>query len=186
MLRGLPALVLSALLAAIPRSVQAQDGSVTITLSVSPSFVDFNGFGGRVSVAVVRLSASTNFNQLTGAEVSAFAQAPLGGATSITDCPTSGRCVTRATPSLLSGALASFFVYAGDSGLRASLGGGTVNAHGGEGLSRRSTLAGLAGLDWTPRTDNRFAPTFSIRLLQLSAPLAGARQLLLPGVGIRF
>jgi hypothetical protein len=97
-----------------------------------------------------------------------------------------GSCQVRSSPSLLSGFLASLLITAGESGLRGAIGGGSVSAQGGEGFSRRSTVAGVIGLDWVPRTNNRLVPTLSIRLMQLSAPVAGARQVLLPGVGLRF
>jgi hypothetical protein len=82
--------------------------------------------------------------------------------------------------------LTSLFAYAGETGLRAAVGIGAVGASGGEGLGNRSSVAGVVGLDWVPRSNNRFAPTFAIRLVQLSSPIAGARQLLLPGIGLSF
>ena len=175
-----------ALLAASAYPVQAQDEGITVTLTVSPSFVDFGTFGGRFGAGVIRLSASKDFNRVTGAEVSTFVLAPLGGMTSIPGCAPGGSCQTHSTPDVLTGAMGSLFLYAGESGFRAAFGGGTVSAHGGEGFARRSTVAGVIGADWIPRTNNRFAPTLSVRVMQLSAPVAGARQLLLPGLGVRF
>lgn len=172
--------------AIVASTVNAQERETVITLSAGPSVVDFGEFGGPFPAAAIRLSASTDFTRIVGAEASAFALAPLGGQTSSPDCVPGGSCQSRSSPSLLSGFLASLLLRAGESGLRGVLGGGSVSAQGGEGFSRRSTIAGLAGLDWLPRSNNRFAPTFSIRVLQLSANVAGARQLLLPGVGIRF
>lgn len=187
MLRALKS-VSFALCFAIPAaSMGAQDTETVITLSVGPSFVDFSEVGARFGAAVVRLSVSRDFNRLTGAELSAFALAPVGGMTSTPECPVGGGdCGTRSTPNLLSGALAALRLHAGASGLSASLGGGRVTSFGGEGFDHRSSAAGLVGLDWIPQSNNRFAPTFSVRLLHLSAPIAGARQLLLPGVGLRF
>ena len=178
--------VLFLLLTMPAASLAAQERETVITLSVGPSVVDFGAFGGPFPAGVIRLSLETDFTRLLGAEASAFALVPLGGQTAIPECIPGGSCQTRSSPSMLSGFLASVFVYAGQSGLRAALGGGSVSAQGGEGFSRRSTVAGLVGLDWIPRSNNRFAPTVSIRLMQLSAPVAGARQLLLPGVGLRF
>jgi hypothetical protein len=166
--------------------LSAQEPETTITLTVSPSFVDFGDFGGRFGAGVIRLSASRSITRLTGAEVSTFALAPLGGMSSIPGCAEGGTCRTYSTPNMLTGASGSFYVYAGESGLRLSLGGGLVRALGGEGFDKRSTVAGLVGIDWIPPSDNRFAPTLAVRFLQLSTPIAGARQLLLPGVGIRF
>jgi hypothetical protein len=174
-----------ALLLTLPISLHAQD-ETTITLTVSPSFVDFGDFGGRFGAGVIRLSASRSITRLTGAELSTFALAPLGGMTSIPGCVEGAACRTYSTPNMLSGASGSFYVYAGESGLRLALGGGLVRALGGEGFDRRSTTAAVVGLDWIPSSNNRFAPTLAVRFLQLSTPLAGARQLLLPGVGVRF
>jgi hypothetical protein len=166
--------------------LSAQDSETTITLTVGPSFVDFGDFGGRFGAGVIRLSASRSITRLTGAELSTFAVAPLGGMTSIPGCVEGGVCQTYSTPNVFSGASGSVFFYAGETGLRASVGGGLVRAIGGEGFDKRSTVAGLVGLDWIPRSNNRFVPTFSVNFLQLSTPLAGARQLLLPGVGLRL
>ena len=167
-------------------TARAQDRETVITLSVGPSAVDFGEFGGPFPAGAIRLSASTDFTRTIGAEASAFAIAPLGGQTSTPGCVPGGSCQVRSSPTLLSGFLASLLFYAGESGLRAAIGGGSVSAQGGEGFSRRSTIAGLVGLDWVPQTNNRFVPTLSIRVLQLSAPVAGARQILLPGLGLRF
>jgi hypothetical protein len=175
-----------AMLAASVYPVQAQDDGITVTLSVSPSVIDFGNFGGRFGAGVVRLSVSKDFNRVTGAEVSTFALVPLGGMTSIPGCVPGGLCETRSTPDVLTGAIGSLFLYAGESGFRAALGGGMVSARGGQGFARRSTIAGLVGADWIPPTDNRFAPTFSVRVLRISELLAGARYLLLPGLGVRF
>ena len=178
---------LVAILVAVPNvPLHAQDTETTVTLTVSPSFVNFDGFGGGFGAVVTRLSVSRGFTRFTGGEVSAFALAPLGAATSQPGCVVGGTCEARSTPSLLTGLLTSVFGYAGETGLRASAGAGVVGATGGEGLDNRSCLAGVVGLDWEPRSNNRFAPTFAFRLVQLARPIAGARQLLLPGVGLSF
>ncbi len=187
MLHRVSPLLVASLFIALPESpVSAQETGTTVTLTVSPSVVSFDGFGGSFAAAVVRLSISRDFTRLTGGEISAFTLAPLGGASAQPGCPVGSACQSRSTPSALSGFLTSMFAYAGESGLRASAGVGAVTASGGEGFRHRSSLAGLVGLDWVPRSDNRFAPTFAIRLVQLASPIAGARQLLLPGVGLSF
>lgn len=187
MLRSLSPILVAVLVVTLPNTtVSAQETGTTITLTVSPSFVSFDQFGGNFGAAVARLSVSRDFSRMTGGEISVFALAPLGGASSQPGCAIGSPCLTRSTPSLLSGVLTSVFGYAGESGLRAALGIGAVGASGGEGLKRRMSAAGVVGLDWLPRTNNRFAPTFALRLVQLSAPIAGARQLLLPGIGLAF
>jgi hypothetical protein len=176
-----------ALMVVLPgQTLIAQDAETTVTLTVGPSYVNFDGFGGGFGAAVAQLSISRGFNRMTGGEVSVFALAPLGGASSQPGCTVGTVCEARSTPSVFSGVLTSVYAYAGESGLRASVGVGAVGASGGEGLGNRSSLAGLVGLDWVPRSSNRFAPTFAFRVVQLASPIAGARQLLLPGVGLSF
>lgn len=187
MSRSISPILLAVMLATMPNvSLEAQEPGTTVTLSVSPTVVTFGGFGGSFAAAVVRLSVSRDFTRLTGGEFSAFALAPMGGASSQAGCPVGSTCESRTTPSALSGVLTSMFAYAGESGLRASAGVGAVFGTGGAGLEHTTSLAGLVGLDWIPRTDNRFAPTFAIRVVQLASPIAGARTLLLPGVGVAF
>ena len=179
--------LLIAVLVMVPRaSLSAQDTGTKVTLTVSPSFVNFDGFGGGFGAVVARLSVSRDFTRITGGEVSAFTLAPLRGASSQPGCTVGASCQARSTPSALSGVLTSLFVHAGDSGLRAAAGIGAVGASGGEGLGSRSSVAGVVGLDWVPRGTNQFAPMFVIRLVRLSSPIAGARLLLLPGIGVSF
>ncbi|HEX6317166.1 MAG TPA: hypothetical protein VFZ73_19985 [Gemmatimonadaceae bacterium] len=173
-------------LSMVAAPLNAQETGTTVTLTVSPSYVNFDGFGGGFGAAVARLSVSRGFTSRTGGELSVFALAPLGGATSIPGCVPGAVCRTTTTPSLLSGLLTSAFFDAGDTGLRLSLGVGGVTASGGEGFPHRTSGAGVAGLDWLPHTTNRFAPTIAVRVVQLASPIAGARQLLLPGLGFRF
>jgi hypothetical protein len=177
----------SATLIAFPQGrLAAQQTGTTITLTVSPTYVNFPEVGGQLGAAVARLGVSRDFTRLAGGEVSVFALAPLGGVAAQPGCPQSTKCISLATPDLLSGALTSLFAYAGESGLRFSAGVGTVGASGGEGFENRSSFALLAGADWIPRTTRRFAPTLGVQLLRLSSPVAGARHLLLPGAGVRF
>lgn len=187
MLRVLSPFLAAFVAALLPHTaLGAQETGTTVTLTVSPSFVSFDGFGGSFGAVVARLSISRDFTRVTGGEVSAFTLAPLGGASSQPGCTVGSTCQSRSTPSVLSGVLMSLFAYAGETGLRAAAGVGVVGATGGEGLGNRSSVAGVIGLDWLPRSNNRFAPTFAIRLVQLSSPIAGARQLLLPGIGLSF
>ena len=187
MLRILSPLLVAVFAAMLPHTLLgAQETGTTVTLTVSPSFVNFDGFGGGFVAVVARLSISRDFTRMTGGEISAFTLAPLGGASSQPGCTVGSSCQSRSTPSVLSGVLTSLFAYAGGTGLRAAVGIGAVGASGGEGLAHRSSVAGLVGLDWVPRGNNRFTPTFAIRLVQLASPIAGARQLLLPGIGLSF
>jgi hypothetical protein len=186
-LRSISPFLAAVILAAVPNvQLGAQETGTTVTLTVSPSFVSFDGFGGSFGAAVARLSVSRNFTRLTGGEVSAFALAPLGGASNQPMCVEGSSCQSTSTPSVLSGLLTSLFGYVGATGLRASAGVGLVGASGGEGLENRSSFAGVLGLDWVSQKNNRFVPTFAFRLVQLASPIAGARQLLLPGVGFSF
>ena len=185
MLRSISPFLAAVLLAAVPNvQLGAQDNETTVTLSVGPSFVDFEF--GSFGAAVARLSISRGFTRRTGGELSTFVLAPLGRASAQPGCIPGGSCETRTTPSLLFGQVASLFADAGETGLRATAGAGAVGSAGSEGFENRSSLAGLVGLDWIPASDNRLAPTFSFRFLQLARPIAGARQLLLPGIGFSF
>ncbi len=174
------------LIAASTAPLQAQEEGTTVTLTVGPSFVNFAGFGGSFPAAVAQLNVSKPFTRVTGGELSFFAMAPLGGATSMPGCVPLASCVTTQTPSLLSGALISVFAYASETGLRASVGGGGAFASGGEGFPHRASPAGVVGLDWIPESRNRLIPSLAVRLVYLTSPIAGARQLLLPGFGLRF
>ena len=185
MLRSISSVLVALVLIALPNGrLSAQENETVVTLSVGPSFVDF-GFGS-FGAAVARLSISRGFTRRTGGELSTFVLAPLGRASAQPGCVPGASCETRTTPSVLFGQLASLYADAGETGLRATLGGGAVGSGGSEGFENRSSLAGLVGLDWLPRSNNRFAPTFSFRFLQLAKPIAGARQLLLPGIGFSF
>lgn len=161
-------------------------GGTTVSLTVSPSVVNFAGFGGRFGAVVARLSVTRDFTRHTGGEVSAFMLAPMGGATAIPGCVEGSACQTYSTPNAVTGILTSAFVRAGESGLRLSAGAGAVSASGGEGLDHRFSLAGLVGVDYEPRSRNRLVPTFALRVVHLASPIAGARQLLLPGIGFSF
>ena len=186
MSRFLSMLTSAALIAFAQRSLAAQHTRTIITLTVSPTYVNFPDVGGHLGAAAARLGVSRDFTRLAGAEVSAFALAPLGGVAAQPGCPQGTKCISLATPNLVSGVLTSLFAYAGESGLRFSAGVGTVGASGGEGFENRSSVALLAGADWIPRTTSRFAPTLGIRVIGLSSPVAGARHLVLPGAGVRF
>ena len=184
-MRSISPFLAAVMLAVVPNAaVGAQDNETTVTLTVGPSFVDFEF--GSFGAAVARLSVSRGFTRRTGGELSTFVLAPLGRASAQPGCIPGAACETRTTPSVLFGQLASLFADAGESGLRATVGGGAIGSAGSEGFENRSSLAGLVGLDWIPRSNNRFAPTFSFRFLQLARPIAGARQLLLPGIGFSF
>lgn len=170
---------------AIPATVRAQEGT-TISLTVSPSFVNFSGWGGSFGAAVMQLNIRRDFTRSTGGELTAFTLTPMGGATAIPGCVPNAVCETRSTPNMLFGIMPSIYNWVGGSDLRVSGGVGFAGATGGEGLENRSSVAGLLGIDWVPRSRNRLVPTLSMRVVQLSSPIAGARQLLLPGVGVAF
>lgn len=184
MLRVSSRLALLVLLMAQP--LLAQENGTTVTLTVSPSFVHFPAIGGHFPAAVARLSVGRTFTRVIGGDVSVFALMPLGGAAAQAGCPPATKCISTATPSLLSGITTSLFAFLGQSPLRVSGGVGAVGASGGEGFENRSSLATVIGIDWVPQTRNRFAPTFAVRVVQLASPIAGARTLLIPGIGLSF
>ena len=177
--------LVAASLVALPASSNAQEGT-TISLTISPSFVNFSGWGGSFGAAVAQLSVRRDLTSAMGAELTAFTLAPTGGATSLPGCVQGSPCETRSTPSMLVGVMPSLYAWVGGSNLRLTAGAGYAGAAGGEGLENRGSAAALLGADWVPRSRNRLAPTFAIRVVQLGSPIAGARQLLLPGVGVAF
>lgn len=180
-------IVLAVLVASVPRdAVRAQESRTSVALTVSPSFVNFELFGGSFGAVVAGLSVSRDFSRVVGGELAGFALAPLGGASTQPGCPVGTACLSRTTPSLLSGLLGSALFHVGESGFQASLGAGVAAASGGEGLEHSSSVAGGVGLAWTPRRRSRLAPTVVVRVVQLASPLGGAQTLLLPGVGLSF
>jgi hypothetical protein len=165
----------------------AQVGETQISLVVSPTYVDFVGFGGGFSAAAAQLRISRYFTVTTGAELSTFAVLPLGQARSEPGCaPGNAPCQARQTPSMIQGGLLSALGVFGETGFRGSLGGGVANVMGMEGPGARTSAVGSFGLEWVPSGKSRFTPTFSVRMLQLASPLAGMRQLFLPGLGLTF
>jgi hypothetical protein len=179
------AAILFASLVTIPAASRAQEGT-TVSLTVGPSVVNFTGFGGSLGAAVMQLSVRRDFTRSVGGELTVFTVAPTGGYSAIPGCVQGSPCETRSTPNVLFGVMPSVYNWLGGTNLRLSAGGGFAGAAGGEGFEHRNTLAGLLGIDWVPRSRNRMVPTFAFRVVQLSRPIAGARQLLLPGVGLAF
>jgi hypothetical protein len=174
------------LLTVAASSMAAQEPDrTTVTFAVSPSFIQFDGFGGSFGTAVAQLRVQRTFGVDAGGELSMFAVVPMGAATSIPSCPLLGSCVTRSTPNVLNGVIASGYRYLGATGLRIGLGGGNVWASGGEGSPHTSSLAGLAGIDWESRSSG-IRPTIGVRMVLLTRPIYGARQLLVPGAGFSF
>lgn len=164
----------------------AQEQRTRIEFSVSPSFITFSGFGGSFGAAVARLSISRRITPNAGAEASVFTVVPSGAASAVPGCIQGSPCVTRTTPSALSGLMLSGYAAGAMSPVRVLVGGGVVRASGGEGFERRSTGAIMLGVEWVSRSTNRFGPSIGVRFAQLTSPLAGARQLFLPGVGLSF
>ena len=164
----------------------AQDGATRVTFTVSPGFITFSGFGGSFGTAVARLSVSRDFSRYAGAEVALFTVTPMGGASAQPGCVAGSSCQARTTPNALNGVMLSGYAFAGQTPLRLIAGVGAVKATGGEGFDPRSTTAGMVGLEWVSRSTRWFAPTFGVRFAQLGSPIAGARQLFLPGVGLSF
>jgi hypothetical protein len=172
-------------LVTVPTMSRAQEGT-TISLTVGPSVVNFTGFGGSFGAAVMQLNIRRDLTRSVGAELTLFTVAPTGGSSSIPGCAPGSPCETLSTPNMLYGAMPSVYSWVGGTSLRVSGGVGFAGAAGGEGFQNRHTPAGLLGIDWMPRSRNRMVPTLAFRVVQLSRPIAGARQLLLPGVGLAF
>ena len=175
----------ASLAALVAAPAKAQDANTQVTFTVAPTAVAFAGLGS-TGAAVAQFRVSRFFTRDIGSELSAFAILPTGGAASMPACVPGARCQSRSTPRLLNGVLVAPFVYLGNTGLRASLGGGAVRAVGGEGDGGRSSAAAALGIEWDSRSDSRFSPVIGIRVVRLARPVVGARQLVLPGVGLTF
>ncbi len=186
---ALAALAVSVLLLGVfPRASGAQEDRTRITLRVGPTALDFAGFGGRFGAAVAELSVARRLGANSGADVSAFTVLPTGSASAIPGCTDTvgSACAARTTPNALNGFLVSPFTFVAGSNLRISTGVGMIGAAGGEGFTRRSSAAFAAAVDWVPDSRSRLVPSVGIRAVRLSTPIAGVRQLLLPGVGVSF
>jgi hypothetical protein len=179
-------LTCASLLTAVALPGAAQDTGTRVTLTVSPGFVNFAGYGGGFASAVARFSVSRDFTGTSGGELAAFAVAPMGAASIQPTCLPESQCQSITSPSLLRGVMASAYAFIGGTRVRTALGGGYVSASGGEGIAQRTSAALMAGLDLVPKHRRGFVPTVGVRLLQLARPVAGARQLVLPGVGFTF
>ena len=179
--------ILAVLMIALPcERLNAQEHRSTRTLTVGATWVEFEDVGGSLFAALAQFSIDRGYSQVLGGELSAFALLPLGGASAIPECVVGVPCQTRSTPSLLFGGFGSLIARGGETGLRAALGIGPVWSAGGEGLENSSSFAGIAGVDWIANSGSRRALTLSARLVFLDSPIGGARQILLPSVGVTF
>lgn len=179
-------LACASLLTVASLPLAAQEPGTRVTLTVSPGFVNFAGYGGGFASAVARLSISRDFTGTSGGELAAFTVAPLGAASIEPTCLPEAHCQSITSPSLLSGVMASGYAFLGGTRLRSALGGGFVSASGGRGIAQRSSAALMVGLDLVPKDRRGLTPTVGVRFLQLTRPVAGARQLVLPGIGFTF
>jgi hypothetical protein len=176
-------------LAAVP--VLAQEGETRISLVVSPTRLDFApGFGGGAGGVSAELRVTRYFSRAVGAQVSALGVMAASQSAALGLCvPGATNCVSeRRSPSALWGGLVSGIGVLGETGLRASLGAGGFRAAGyreGTSTSAGSSALGL-GAEWVPSGSSRFTPTLGVRAIFLATPIAGMRQIYLPGVGVTF
>lgn len=164
---------------------EAQVGETRVSIVVSPTLVDFAGFGPMTSVAA-EVRVTRFFSEAAGGQLSTFAVVPLEGAAALSACAPGRVCESRSTPGLVSGAVMSMIGEFGETGFRGSFGPGYVSASGMQGSGPRSTAAVAFGLDWIPSGRSRFTPTLGLRIVQMTSAIAGMRQLVLPGVGLTF
>jgi hypothetical protein len=187
LLRSVLAVLVVAQFTILPHErLNAQENRTTRTLTVGATWVAFEDYGGSIAAALAQFSIDRGYSQVLGWELSTFALVPLGGASAIPECPPGVPCQTRSTPSLLFGGFGSLIARGGEDGLRAVLGIGPVWSTGGEGLANSSSFAGIVGIDWVAPGKSKRALTLSARLVFLDSPIAGARLLFLPGLGLSF
>lgn len=172
---------------AVPaRDVAAQRLATSVSLSTSLSSVNFDGIGGRFGAVVVQGTVARRVRANVGMELNGFALVPGGGATADPACLPAQPCESFSTPSAIVGSLVGPFVDVGTSGVRLSAGVGIARATGGSGFSPRTSAAGAVAMEWRIRPHARLSPSAGLRLATLGRPLAGARLLLLPGLGVTF
>lgn len=187
MIRSVLTVLLVAPVALLPHErLSAQEHRTTRTVTIGATAVDFEGYGGSIGAGLAQFSVDRGYSQVLGGELSAFLLVPLGGASAIPECLPGTTCQTRSTPGMFSGGFASLVARGGEKGLRAVLGIGPVWAAGGEGLENTSSFAGIVGVDWVAESKNRRALTLSARVVLLDSRIAGARLLVLPGIGATF
>jgi hypothetical protein len=180
-------LLLALALVLLPARVTwAQTPATRVALTVSLTVVDFSTFGGRFGAGTGQVVLSHAVGATRGFDVAAFGVVPGGGASTDAACVQGIRCESRATPSLLTGLAVAPYLRVADGGVRLSAGAAVVRAVGGTGGDRRTTPAAVLGIDWLPRGPGRLAPTVGVRLLRFTSTMMGARQLVLPGVGLAF
>lgn len=177
---------LSLVFVSAPRTIAAQPSATSLTLSTMLSTVNFDEIGGRFGAIVVQGTLARRLRDGVGVEVNGFALVPGGGATADPSCLPSGPCRSYSTPSSIVGALVGPTLNVGPSGLRLSVSAGVARATGGDGFSPRATGAGAAAIEWAMRPQSRFSPSAGLRVATLRHRLAGARLLLLPGLGVTF
>jgi len=164
----------------------AQRPATRVTLSAALSTVNFDGIGGRFGAVVAQATLARRVTERVGLEVNGFALVPGGGATADPACLPSHPCESFSTPSAIVGSLVGPVIDVGESGVRLSAGVGFARATGGSGFSPRGSTAGGVALEWRLRRKSRLSPSAGLRLATLGRPLAGARLLLLPGLGVTF
>jgi hypothetical protein len=169
-----------------PRTLDAQRPATSLTLSTSLSTVNFAGIGGRFGAVVAQTTLVRRITDAAGVEINGFALVPGGGATADPACLPSQPCTSFSTPSAIVGSLVGPVVDVGTSGVRLSAGVGFARSTGGSGFSPRSSGAGTVAIEWRIRPRSRFSPSAGLRLATLAHPLAGARLLILPGLGVTF
>jgi hypothetical protein len=180
-------LLLALALVLLPTRVTwAQAPATRVALTVSLTTVDFSTFGGRFGAGAGQIALSHAVGATQGFDVAAFGVVPGGQASVDAACVQGTRCESRATPSLLTGLLVAPYVRVTDADVRLSAGAAVVRAVGGAGGDRRTTPAAVLSIDWLPRRRGRLAPTVGVRLLRFTSTMMGARQLVLPGVGLAF
>jgi hypothetical protein len=170
---------------------RAQVGETRVSIVLSPTRLSFApGFGGASGALAGEVRVTRFFTQTFGAQVSALGVMATSQSAALALCvPSATTCVgERRSPAALWGGLASGIAVLGESGLRTSLGVGGFRAAGYREGSRTSASSAAVGVgaEWVPSGTSRFTPTVGVRALVLASPIAGVRQIFLPGVGVAF
>ncbi len=168
------------------RALGAQRPATTLTLSTALSTVNFAGIGGRFGAIVAQGTLARRITDAVGVEINGFALVPGGSAVADPSCLPSQPCESYSTPSSIVGSLVGPVIGVGTSGVRLSASAGFARTTGGSGFSPLSSGAGSLAIEWRIRPRSRVSPSAGLRLVTVVHPLAGARHLFLPGLGVTF
>lgn len=143
-------------------------------------------WGGAIPAGVIAARANVIATSRWGVGLSARVITPTGGHLAIPSCIQSFPCVTYQSPEALYNASAQIAVATQNRKFRASLGAGFISAQNQSGVTNANSPTVEAGVEYALFPTHRVSPVVNIYLQRLTREVAGARTLVLPGVGVVF